>query len=199
MTTPLVIIQARCQSHRFPGKVLAYLKGKPVIQRVIDAVPSGYGIIVATGAAHDNFPLGCYVNNANNIDVLCHEPESDVLGRFADVVQRLGRTSFDPIVRLTADCPLHSPDVIRQTVDAFDLSMGYLFSHWLWPLPKGQEVEVFTRQMLLDAHREATDPHDREHVTPWMRRTVGDRPALYTGENLSVDTVEDLHRLEAMP
>lgn len=197
MSSPLVIIQARMQSHRFPGKVLAYLKGKPLIDWIVKAVPSEYVKIVATGDRHNNLPLVAYMQtHIGALSIMPVPNEPDVLGRYAFVASNI--IGYDPIVRLTADCPLHSADVIRRTVEAFQPEMGYLFSHWLWDLPKGQDVEVFTREMLLEAHRNATDTYDREHVTPWMRRKVGDRPARYTGENLCVDTVEDLHRLEAM-
>lgn len=199
MSSVLILIQARMQSHRFPGKVLAYLKGKPLIDRIVAAVPTEYPVVVATGRYDDNIPLIRHLMPGPACIAARGLEESDVLGRFAAIAVHPEFVGDDVIVRLTADCALHSTDVIRRTVEAFDPSMGYLFSHWLWPLPKGQEVEVFTRQMLLDAHQNAADPYDREHVTPWMRRKVGDRPALYTGENLCVDTVEDLHRLEAMP
>lgn len=191
----LVIIQARMQSHRFPSKVLAYLKGKPLIDRIVEAVPREYLTMIASGPASTNLPLGryCHAQGYHFVYVKgC--PESDVLTRFAQLTYR----DIGTIVRLTADCPLHSPDVIRRTVDAFRPEMGYLFSHWLWDLPKGQEVEVFTRALLLKANAEATSPYDREHVTPWMRRHVGDRQTRYTDVNYSVDTVDDLHRLEGM-
>lgn len=192
----LVIIQARMQSHRFPGKVLSYLKGKPLIDRIVDAVPTEYRTVIASGPQASNQPLGRYCGSQRYHFVYVEKcAEADVLKRFAS----LAYGGEQIIVRLTADCPLHSPDVIRQTVDAFRPEMGYLFSHWLWDLPKGQEVEVFTRDLLLQADKEAITPYDREHVTPWMRRYVGDRPMRYTDVNYCVDTVDDLHRLEAMP
>jgi len=194
----LVIIQARMASHRFPGKVLAYLKGKPLIDRIVAAVPREYPVIVSTGTRDGNIPLLRHLMPGPSAVSCDKVAESDVLGRFWYIVSHPEFARFSTIVRLTADCPLHSPDVIRQTVEAFRPEMGYLFSHWIWDLPKGQEVEVFTRDLLLQVAKEATDPSDREHVTPWMRRYVGDRPTRYTDVNLCVDTVDDLHRLEGM-
>lgn len=189
----LVIIQARMQSFRYPGKVLAPLKGRPIIEHVVAAC-SAYRTVVATTADPADAPLRRHLL-ALGVDRFGWPGRADdVLGRFAATIQRY---DADVVVRITGDCPLHSPEVIHRTVDAFTPEMGYLFSHWREPLPKGQDVEVFTRDLLLLAHQKATSDYDREHVTPWMRRHVGDRTQYYTDENLSVDTIEDLRRLEA--
>lgn len=198
---PLIVIQARMGSTRFPGKINALLHGIPLLGWICQAARevSPYVVVASPREWKSRYIA---ITGTRQFQPL-EAKENDVLGRFEECVanetERIDWRPDRPIIRLTADCPMHSPDIIRQTVKAFKPEMGYLFSHWLWPLPKGQEVEVFTRQMLLEAHANATDPYDREHVTPWMRRYIGDRPALYTGENLSVDTVEDLHRLEGMP
>lgn len=194
-----IVIQARMASARFPGKVLAPLGGRPAIDWIIDAAKAadyGYPMVVTTAKPSDA-PLVAYLRH--KWVEAWDGPENDVLGRFQ---WALSETKADTIVRLTADCPRHSPDVIRRTVAAFRPEMGYLFSHWLWPLPKGHDVEVFSRDWLEQANREATDPYDREHVCPWMRRKAlnGDERAnLYTEENLCLDTLDDYRQLQEMP
>jgi len=39
--------------------------------------------------------------------------------------------------------------------------------------PHGLDCEAFTAAALARAAAVATDPHDREHVTPWLRREAG--------------------------
>ena len=34
--------------------------------------------------------------------------------------------------------------------------------------PQGLDCEVFSAALLLEANKKATDPSDREHVTPWI-------------------------------
>jgi spore coat polysaccharide biosynthesis protein SpsF (cytidylyltransferase family) len=74
-------------------------------------------------------------------------------------------------------------------------------------LPRGQNPELIRKETLLKTDRSLLSVSDREHVTscysrhPERFRVVSlkcSRPEL-AEINLSVDTVEDLHRLEAMP
>lgn len=189
----LCVIQARTGSRRFPGKVVHPIHGIPMIRWVAQAA-RGAGLSPVV-AAPDGWSGEWIAGAADALGFApTGIPEDDVLGRYAQCARVI---PGDPIIRLTGDCPAHSADVIRRTLHEFQAPAEYLFSHWLWDLPKGQEVEVFTRELLMRADREATDPADREHVTPWMRRHVGDRPARYTGVNLSVDTPEDMRRVEA--
>jgi len=41
----------------------------------------------------------------------------------------------------------------------------------MWPI--GCDVEIFSRAALAEAHKWATEPYDREHVTPWMADNLG--------------------------
>lgn len=197
MTGPtLIIVQARMGSRRLPGKVLKPLGGKPALWWVVEAARQVRQTIVAMPGRSEDKLLARHVASWGVRAFARAGLASDnVLGRYAECARHFGAGT---VIRLTGDCPRHDPDVIRRTLQEFQAPAEYLFSHWLWDLPKGQEVEVFSRDLLEQADREATDRFDREHVTPWMRRQVGDREARYTGENLSLDTLEDYHRLGAL-
>ena len=80
------------------------------------------------------------------------------------------------------------------------MSNVYPFRTW----PDGMDCEVFTARILRMADERATDPGDREHVTPWIQRHVQvtgqycafPLPVDWSSVRLTVDTKEDLEWLK---
>jgi spore coat polysaccharide biosynthesis protein SpsF len=72
------------------------------------------------------------------------------------------------IVRLTADCPLHDPEVISHMIELYLLG-GYDFLSNSEPLPStwpdGVDVSIFSITALKNAWKSAIKPSEREHVT----------------------------------
>ena len=187
-----IIIQARLGSTRFPRKVLADLNGKSVLEHVWDrANEIGPKVILATPdieLAYLPFVKRYFLGS-----------EHDVLGRFAKCAKAY---NLDIIVRLTADCPLLRPDLCRKLLDLYRRSgVSYAAIAEGKTFPKGYGCEVFSRVALDMADALATDPHDREHVTPWIEDHC--HKAYLTQEtdqsdlNYCVDTIGDLERLRA--
>jgi spore coat polysaccharide biosynthesis protein SpsF len=131
------------------------------------AAAGGFGgrtVIATTTHASDDpvaalaTELGCAVVRG---------PDDDVLARF-DVAA----TSHDgdPVVRLTADCPLLDPGVIRMAVGAFiHGDVDYLSTVSPRTLPRGLDVEVLSASVLQRLHRIARSV-DRVHVTSHIHR-----------------------------
>ena len=89
------------------------------------------------------------------------------MDRFYGAVAEFGA---DPIVRITADCPLIDPQVIDKLVNAYlEGECDYVTNTLRYTYPDGMDVEVFSFGILETAWKEATLPCDREHVTPYMR------------------------------
>jgi spore coat polysaccharide biosynthesis protein SpsF len=105
--------------------------------------------------------------------------EQDVLGRFAGALAQAG--NFQTVVRLTADNPAIDPAFIDAAV-AHHLATraDYTYTNGL---PLGTNIEVLSAAALLRAHREATAPDEREHVTPYLRR----HPELFRLETLALN------------
>lgn len=193
---PLIIIQARTGSKRFPGKVLAPLAGKPVIRRVIDACNrTGYPTVVTIPISDAGGPLPAYLAMCGTRWHTSEVAEDDVLGRYLAVVREY--PMLNTIVRITADCPLIDHRTILEMVR---LQASMEDNRYLGRAnrPDGNDVEVFTADFLREA--DAKTPADRrEHVVHWLatRVPVTDAVFWHTEENYddvkySVDTPNDL-------
>ena len=73
------------------------------------------------------------------------------------------------VVRITSDCPLIDPALIDQVIAAYEEGGSDYVSNMLPPTwPYGMAVEVFSAAALHQAHAEATQAAEREHVTPFI-------------------------------
>ncbi len=165
------IIQARMTSTRLPGKVLLRAAGREMLAHQVDRVRRARrltAVCIATTTNATDDPVaelaareGVFVTRGS---------ETDVLGRVFAAAEQLGA---DTVVRLTGDCPLSDPELIDAVVDRFltaDPPVAYASNSIPRTWPIGLDVEVASMAALTIAHREATDPYDREHVTPFLYR-----------------------------
>ena len=189
-------------STRLPGKVLADLGGRPVLEWVVSRLRDSRelaGVVVATSDDPSDDPVA----EAAPARVV-RGPLDDVLGRYAIAARELG---FEGLVRITADCPLIDPAVVNEVVAEWRASEADYVANVIEPrsFPVGMDTEVVSARALLAADAEATDPYDREHVTPFVRS----RPERFTQTavrldppradvRLTLDTPEDLEHLRAV-
>jgi spore coat polysaccharide biosynthesis protein SpsF len=169
----LALIQARLGSSRLPGKSILPLPlsalgaQNTVLGHVVDRAQQARSIgeiIVATTTQPLDDPLAAL---ATRLGVgVFRGDEHDVLGRFAGALALAGPAAA--VVRLTADNPAIDPAFLDAAV-AHHLAAGadYTYTNGL---PLGANIEVISTSALIKAHREATQPDEREHVTPYLRR-----------------------------
>jgi spore coat polysaccharide biosynthesis protein SpsF len=164
--TTIAIIQARTGSTRLPGKVMYPLARTLVLAHVVERVTAADAVdrtVVATSTE----PPGKVIESAAtraSADVV-RGSETDVLGRFERVAEE-----YDPevLVRVTADCPLLSPAVLDRVVERLDeVGADYSSNILERTFPRGLDVEAFTAESFATVCAEATEPHHREHVTPY--------------------------------
>lgn len=200
--TATVVVQARMASTRLPGKVLRPLGGRPVLEWVVRAARAAAvgDVVVATSTVPTDDGVARWAAGAG-VD-LVRGPEDDVLSRFLLAIE--GLPASRTVVRLTADCPLHDPALIRQAVAAFESGEADYLSNVLdGTLPRGFDVEVTTAAMLREIDGEATG-FDRVHVTSLLYRTGGRRLAglVYRPAaadlRVTLDTPEDAALLDAV-
>ena len=203
MTTG-IIVQARMTSQRFPGKVLAKLAGKTVLERVLERcalVPFVDTVICAFPANEASVPI---YEACNTLGIACASgSENDVLLRYYDAATMYG---IDTIVRITSDCPFFDP-VVAGEVLALLKAENLDYCSNVYPkrtYPKGLDVEAFSYDCLEAAHVLTKSDYNREHVTPWMQTKKGLKRANVrqkvdrSGLNWCVDYPEDIERLEEL-
>lgn len=194
----VAVIQARMTSTRLPGKVLLPLAGRPMLTRVVERALRAPGIdvvcvAVPEGPAHQ--PLVDLAETMPGV-VAVRGPEHDVLHRTVLAAQETGATT---VVRVTSDCPFLDPGVTGAVVAA-QLSAGVPYARTAFStgFPLGFDTEAVAVESLLSADIEATDPYEREHVTPFIWRRPARFPNLYLDRQpdlrswrLVVDSPED--------
>lgn len=176
----VAIIQARMGSNRLPGKVLSAIVGKPMLWHIVHrvrAVPSIDEVVVAIpeGSADDELRRFCVANDIASFS----GSELDVLDRFYGAARKY---SADPVLRITADCPLVDPELVGKLIDLYRsgsydyvaVSAGADASRLKGgSFPDGMDAECFNFASLEKAWTGAADPRDREHVTRFIWRQKG--------------------------
>ena len=178
----LGILQARCSSTRFPGKVLASILGEPMVLRQVERLRRSEcldELVVATSVDPSDDPLVRVLRDAG-VEVR-RGPLDDVVERFAGVAAEF---PADQLVRLTADCPLADPTVI-DTVIRTHLARGSDYtSNTLVPtFPDGLDVECVTAGAFARLLELPLTAREREHVTLGLYG----RPDEFRLENVTQD------------
>jgi spore coat polysaccharide biosynthesis protein SpsF len=173
------IIQARLGSTRLPGKVLRPILDKPMLAHIVERVRSAPGVGRVVVATSDKPPDVAIVETCARLGIACFTgSELDVLDRFYKAAKSVGG---DPLVRITADCPLADPELIGRVVaaqrtgnaDYVSVATGAgaaKLEHGRFP--DGLDAECFSFAVLDRAWREAKEQLDREHVTPYIWRNT---------------------------
>ena len=111
----VVVIPARYASTRLPGKPLADIHGKPMVQHVVEkALQSGADrVIVATDDARVQQAL-----QSTGVEVCMTSPDHQSgTERLAEVCRHYGFAADTIIVNVQGDEPLIPPVIIRQVAD----------------------------------------------------------------------------------
>lgn len=200
----VIIIQARMNSSRLPGKILMDIAGETMLARVVRRATRATGIDHTVVATTSNPSDDATTAECARLGVSCFRgSEEDVLDRY---YQAARATHAELVVRVTADCPLIDPELLDQVINELKQSHADYASNTLiraWP--QGLDVEVFTRAALEYAWREAQHPWQRSHVTPYIYQhsEIFRLHALTSAEDYSalrwtVDTAADLAAIRAI-
>jgi len=115
----LAVIPARLESTRFPGKPLALLRGRPIVQHVWDAVRRSNGVervVVAT----DSDEIAAAVTHFGGEVARTRGAHATGSDRVAEVASRIGQ-GYDAILNVQGDQPLLEPEAVGEAVRALAL------------------------------------------------------------------------------
>lgn len=164
-----LIIQARYNSTRLPGKVLKKIGKFTALEILIKRLSSSkkkYKIIVATTNDKSDDKICDYLKK-NKIAVY-RGPNKNVLARFFECAKK---NRFKNIIRITADCPLIDCKILDETINLFEKQNLDYASNTMPPTyPDGLDVEIFTFKALKKTYENAKIDYDLEHVTPFIRK-----------------------------
>ena len=198
-----VLVFARMDSNRLPGKALIAIAGKTLLARVIDRAKraaSAGPVIVCTSERDIDDPIVAAAV-AEGAEIARGSVE-DVLGRALRCAKDRGLENF---IRISGDSPFMDPAVIDRLADIHrDVRPDLTTNISPRTFPPGVSVEVINVAALKRVAETTTDAEDREHVTRYFyahpadftirNETAPQGP--FDGIDLTVDTDEDLKKAE---
>ena len=199
----VIVVSARMASSRCPGKALAPLAGRPLLEVLLDrmaGVRGVDGVVLATSVKAENDPL---VEAARRAGFEAFRgDEDDVLRRHVDCARALGA---DHVVRVTGDNPLTDVETIELLVERHRRE-GADYTYVPGDaLLMGILSEVISRPALERSWERGKPRHRSELMTLYIKEhpaefkvVTADLPAgLYRPEyRLTVDEPEDVRLMQ---
>jgi len=196
-----IILQARVDSSRLPGKALLPLGGKPMILRVMEALDRIPAELRLLACAEDSESAFAELAAEAGFTLFAG-PKEDVLGRFCLSMRNFG---IRHLIRATGDNPFVFSDAAYSiTTEALTLNADYA---GYGGLPLGAGVEYVLAKSLLRAGDEASSQYDREHVCPYLythpekfllHRPLAPQHWQHPELRLTVDTRQDYEQAQAL-
>ena len=115
----LAIIPARMGSSRFPGKPMAKIIGKPMIEHVYKNV-SKCDLLSKTIVATCDIEIANFIDSIGGESVMTsdrHERASDRCAEALSKIEDLDGIKYDIIVMVQGDEPMTHPDMIAEAIN----------------------------------------------------------------------------------
>ena len=190
-----ILIQARMESERLPGKTLMDINGKTLLERCVRGCEDA-GFQAAVLTCSKEIADFC---DKNRIEVYEGHP-TDLITRYRDAVEFY--SIQQRFVRITADCPMvNTPLLYYMIAQAEAADLDFLTN---CPSVDGHDIQICSVRLLNWLDEATSDPHHREHVftyldieTPsWIKKGFYQPPYLNKWfPKLSIDTQEDFNTI----
>lgn len=199
-----VFVQARMSSERFPGKMLAPFRGRPLIASLLDRLGPDLlprTVLLTSDHATDD-PLADFVERRCAVPVFRGELQN-VAARFQAC---LAAYPCEWFVRLSGDSPLMSGPLVTAMLGFTGPGHDVVSNVVKRTFPPGQSVECIRSDVFAALKADALTAAQQEHVTKifydgqgnWRLRSIVCREPGLSGTRMVVDSLDDLRALEAL-
>tara|TARA_B100001989_G_scaffold3713_1_gene2524 strand:+ start:74585 stop:75343 length:759 start_codon:yes stop_codon:yes gene_type:complete len=201
MKTFLCIV-ARTSSKRLPKKALLNIfKDINLLDLLISRLSTEFDpnrIVLATTKLKEDDILED-ITNTHNIKFF-RGSEKNVLDRLINSCMMFN--NCENIVRITGDNPLTDPKVLKKMIIDHEINISdYTFTQ---SIPVGTRAEVLSLKFLKYLSKNVINKDNTEYMTYYFQKELGqinkkfdiDFKKILSGDNLTVDTIEDLQYLK---
>jgi len=166
----IVIIQARFDSTRFPGKILKTINGKSLLEILILRLKKSKlvnKIIVATTRKKNDDEI---IKQTKHLDIDYYRGSSNnVLQRYYYATRKLNQ-KIENVIRITSDCPLIDSKLLDKIILKHKKYNNDYTSNTIIPTyPDGMDIEIFSYHALKKTFIFAKTNFEKEHVTPFIK------------------------------
>jgi len=201
-----IVITARMDSERLPGKVLAEIAGKPLLGHLVERYARVGKVVVATSDDPSDDPIATW---AERHLVPCFRgSKEDVTDRIWGAI-KAWLSDCDFVMRGLGDCPFPETMFITRAafvMDAMDADMFlWMLPPWVWPVYGAREFPI--RTSLWEAMNQLATGDEREHPDLYLHRHRKDikiayheppPPDYFRPHRLEIDYPEDLEMLRRL-
>jgi 3-deoxy-manno-octulosonate cytidylyltransferase (CMP-KDO synthetase) len=163
----IAIIPARYDSSRFPGKPLADLGGKPMIQRVYEQACKVFNRVVV--ATDDDRIFGAVMNFGGMaiMTSTAHKSGTDRCAEAMLIAERQYSSTFDAVVNIQGDEPFIQPEQLT-LIESCIARSGTQIATLVRPVRDGQELfDPNKPKVVLNKNSEAI--YFSRSVVPYLR------------------------------
>lgn len=196
-----IIILCRFESKRLSGKILKEIKGKPILEYIIDRlkkVSNIDDIVVATSDSIADKPIWDY---CTNVKFNLFKGELDnVAKRFYDCAKKY---EFDYAIRINGDNVLVDHEIINGMISKIAINeYDFITNVYKRTFPIGMSVEIIKIDFYGKLLPDLKSPKYLEHVTLYLYEHPEKVRIFYflnhvhpqaKGLNLAIDTIEDFN------
>jgi 3-deoxy-manno-octulosonate cytidylyltransferase (CMP-KDO synthetase) len=136
----IAFIPSRYESTRFPGKPLALIAGKPMIQHVYERTLSSVHVADAFVATDDERIFRC-VQSFGGKAVMTGPTHASGTDRIAEAALKLGFVDQDLVVNVQGDQPSFDPSCIPELLQPFEADFDLPMSTLMIRMAEKEEIE----------------------------------------------------------